>query len=183
MQKLKKCSISLLTVFFFLVLIQCSKYKETVPFFDGLLLEYKYTNKNIKRIYKVKVIGSNKFKVIQIMPGRGVLKDDIDEFLVNAYGRVYKSTYKSYKGRFCPIWIPVHKIEIGDTIDDIEIAMRKDKWKKWDVLVLALKRSKKTERYFDLNTGYWVGSKGKTPMGAYEIILVNSNADIPVEED
>ncbi len=37
------------------------------------------------------------------------------------------------------------------------------------------------ERYFELNTGYLVGVKGRFGM-SYEIVLVNTNADIPVEE-
>jgi hypothetical protein len=38
------------------------------------------------------------------------------------------------------------------------------------------------EQYFELNTGYLVGVKEKFGM-AYEIILINTNADIPTVEE
>jgi hypothetical protein len=160
----------------FLSLIYCTKYKEKAPFFDGLKLEY--MQGSIKTIYMVEVLKNNRFKIISIRK-REPLSDDVDEFFVDAYGTVKESSFKDYVGGFSPIWLPVHDMDIGDTFDDGYTVLRKDHWKKWEVM--AIKNPiLDEESYFDLNSGYSVGAKGKNA-GGYEEFLVATNANIPVE--
>jgi hypothetical protein len=67
-------------------------------------------------------------------------------------------------------------MKIGDTFDDGYKVLRKDRWKKWEVLVIK-NPTYNEEQYFELNTGYLVGVKGRV-----EVNLVNTNADIPTVE-
>ena len=85
---------------------------------------------------------------------------------------------KRYEKKFSPVWIPIHEMEIGDTFDSGYTVTRKEKWKKWDVLVVKDPDSN-NERYFDINTGYWVGSYERR----LTIVLVDTNADIPSTEE
>ncbi len=175
MEKFKKSILLFLILPLSMMFSHCTKYKEEAPFFDGLVLEYNAGG--ISYIYNVQELENSEFKIIEIEK-REPLSDKIEELFVNAYGRVFKSTFKDYKGGFSPIWIPVHEIEIGDTIDGRHIAIKKDKWEKWDVMVLK-DIAAEAESYYDLNTGYWVGSFAKTAVGVGKIILINTNADIP----
>lgn len=150
----------------------CSKYDEPAPFYDGLLLEY---FAGLKIIYNVHSIENGNYKIIKTEVGE-VLGDDIDDIFVDMYGKVYKSSFKDYEGKFSSIWIPVHKMEIGDTFDGGYKVLRKDRWKKWEVLVIKNPMFNE-ERYFELKTGYLVGVKG-----SIEVNLVKTNADIPIIE-
>jgi hypothetical protein len=102
--------------------------------------------------------------------------------LVNKYGKVYQTNGRKKRiGKFSPIWIPVHKMEIGDKFDGRNLVDREDKWEKWKVLVVK-DIPTGVEDYYEINTGYLVGSVAKSPRGG-KIILVNTNADIPTIED
>jgi len=158
--------------------MQCTENEELPPFFDELYLEYD-VGKGYKLIYNFHMIEDNKFKIIEI-DETGFSGKDIEEFYINRHGKVYKSSKEIYEGGFSPIWIPVHEMEIGDTVDDYKV-VRKDKWKKWEVLVVK-NPDFQVEKYFELNTGFLVGVKGRFGM-AYEITLVDTNADIPTIED
>lgn len=177
MERFKKGLILLFGIYL-LSILSCTKYEEEAPFFDGLFLEYRLGG--LRTIYNIHVLANHKFKIIETQKAR-VLSDDVEELYVDAYGRVYKSSFKPYKGKFSPIWIPVHKMEIGDTFDSGYTVARKEKWEKWEVLVIK-DPVVREERYFDLNTGFWVGSFARTAVGAGKIVLINTNADIPVEE-
>lgn len=87
---------------------------------------------------------------------------------------------KDYEGGFTDIWIPVHKMKIGDRFDNY-VVIKKSVWKGWKVLVV-----KNTvvggESYFDLSTGFLVGSISSGPMGPFEIVLVDTNSSITIEE-
>jgi len=174
MKRFKKSLILLLIIFLPLTFLHCTKYKELTPFFDGLFLEYRLGG--LRTIYNVHVLANHKFKIIETQKAR-VLSDDVEELYVDAYGRVNKSSFKPYEGKFSPIWIPVHEMEIGDTFDDGYKVIRTEQWKKWKVLVIK-DPVVREERYFDLNTGFWVGSFAKTAVGAGKIVLVNTNADM-----
>jgi hypothetical protein len=150
----------------------CTKYKEPAPFFDGLFLEYNYGGMTV--IYNVHDIEDRNFKIVKTKIRRGRNKT-IDIF-TDAYGKVYESSFKDYEGKFSLIWIPVNKMDIGDTFDDGYKVIRKDKWKKWEVLVVKNPYFNE-EQYFELNTGYLVGVKG-----SIEVNLVKTNADIPTVE-
>jgi hypothetical protein len=164
--------ILLITAISVLFISACSKYDEPVPFYDGLFLEY---FAGLKIIYNVHSIKNGNYKIIKTEVGE-VLGDDIDDIFVDIYGKVYKSTFKDYEGKFSFIWIPVHQLNIGDTFNNGYKVLRKDKWKKWKVLVVKNPYFNE-ERYFELNTGYLVGAKGNIEMN-----LVKTNADIPTVE-
>jgi len=178
MEKVKKSFIILLGVVLPLIFLHCTKYKESAPFFDGLFLEYKLGALRIT--YNVYVLDNNKFKIIETEKAR-VLSDDVEELFVDAYGRVYKSSFEDYEDGFSPIWIPANQMQIGDTFDDGYTVLREDSWKKWKVLVVKNPLIEE-ERYYDLNTGYWVGAFARTTRGTGEIILVDTNSGIPVVE-
>ncbi len=176
MERFNKFLVLLVITILPLILLQCTQYNEETPFFNGLFLEYD-VGSGYKLIYNIYVLDNNKYKIIET-DETGILGKEVEELLVNSFGKVYESSKKSYKGKFSPIWIPVHEIEIGDTIDGRHIAIKKDKWEKWDVMVLK-DIAAEAESYYDLNTGYWVGSFAKTAVGVGKIILINTNADIP----
>lgn len=155
-------------------LFNCSKYKEEAPFFDGLTLEYKWGL--MKKVYEVKDIDKG-FRILQTRVSKG-LGNKTEEFFVDEYGKVYKSTEKAYVGHFSPMWIPVNKMDVGSEYNDGFTIIKKDRWKIWDVLVSECPMSGE-KTYFEANTGYLVGKKGK----GYEIYLINTNADIPTIEE
>ena len=151
----------------------CTKYNEAVPFFDRLYLEYIVSD--LKTVFNVLSADNNKFKIVKTEVN-DILGDRVIEMFVDMHGKVYESSSSNYKGKFTSIWIPVHQMEIGDTFDDGYKVLRKDKWKKWEVLVIK-NPTYNEEQYFEINTGYLVGVKGSV-----EVNLVNTNADIPTIE-
>lgn len=100
---------------------------------------------------------------------------------MDVYGRVYKSSFKASEGRFSIIWIPVHKMEIGDTFDK-SIVLKRDRWKKWEVLVIK-PNNLPMQKYYEVNTGFLVGIRYSGILargGIGELVLRDTNADIPV---
>ena len=165
-----------------LLLTHCSNYKEHVPFSDGLHFEYQTKiNRSIYiDKYDIQRLEKGNFKITQmsfsdVRPGR----EDIETFHVNAYGRVYKTSRKAYDGIFSPIWIPVNTLRVGDKYDDGFTILRRDKWKGWDVLV-SKNPLFEMETYFDQHTGFMVGAFIKSGAGSSDLVLVNTNAGIPV---
>jgi hypothetical protein len=183
MKRFKYCFALIFIISLTLLLLHCSEqYKEPAPFFDGLYLEYTFDN-NIPEIYNITALGDNRFKIIKKTSWKGVFKDDIKEFFVDAYGRVYKSSSKAYPGGFSPIWIPVYVMQIGDTFGDGYQLVRKDKWQKWNVVVVKCPSSLgEVELYLESSSGFRVGDFVR--LGAIETttVLVNTNAKIPVAE-
>lgn len=170
----KRRDIILLGSLLSLILLSCSKYKEPAPFSGGMYLEYK-VGTSIET-YKILALGSKGFKIVETRQ-RSPLPDDVEELFVDKYGRVYKSSFEPYEGNFSPIWIPVKKLKIGDTVDGRYLVARKDRWEKWEVLVLKDKFAE-AETYFDLSTGFLVGAFAKTPIGPGGYVLVDTNAPI-----
>lgn len=161
------------------VLLGCSKYKEPAPFADGMYFEYRLGS--IATTFNIHALDNGQFEIIEIRK-RGILSDKRKELYIDTYGRVYESSFEPYEGIFSPLWIPVHKMDIGDTFDGGYTVARKEKWRKWEVLVVKDPHVQE-ERYFDLETGFWVGSFAKTATGRTGVeVLVNTNAGIPVEE-
>jgi hypothetical protein len=181
MKKLKNGLILLLLIILPLLLLYCSEgYKEPVPFFDGLYLEYSFDG--IPTIYNVKVIDNNKFRIIETRKWSS-LSDEVEELFVNAHGKVYKSTFKDYEGKFSPIWIPAYAMKIGDTFDEGYQVVRKDKWKKWNVMVVKSPGTLgETELYYESKTGFLVGFFARMGTREGTEILENTNANIPVVE-
>jgi hypothetical protein len=162
-----------LTVFF----VRCNKYEEVAPFTDGLFLEYRSGGMN--NIYNFERLEKFNYKVTETEI-RKPLSDKVIEFFVDNYGRVYKSSVKDYEGEYSPVWIPLHAMKIGDSYDGVYKVARRDQWKKWDVMVVK-NPDFDEEQYFELNTGYLVGVKGEFGL-SYELVLVNTNANIPTIE-
>ncbi len=177
MKCLKKITLLLLIVSLQLTFWHCTKYKEPVPFFDGMFLEY--SSGHIQKIYNFQELEDLEFKIIKTEKMKA-LGDSITNFLVDIYGKVYESSTKGYEGKFSPIWIPVNLMEIGDSFDGKYTVLRRDRYRKWDVLVIKAIEFN-VEHYFEINTGYLVGVKGIFGR-AFEYFLVNTNADIPVAE-
>ena len=157
--------------------LSCSKYEEPVPFFDGMFLEY--GARDIMYIYNFESIENYSYKLVETEK-REPLRDKITDFYIDTYGRVYESSNGSFEGKLSPIWIPVNVMEIDDTFDGKYSVSRKDRYRKWDVLVIKAVKFD-VEHYFEINTGYLVGVKGKFGM-AFEFYLINTNADIPTVE-
>jgi hypothetical protein len=177
MGKVKKCFMVLLAFSFPLVVLHCSKYKELAPFFDGLFMKYEIGG--ISTSYEVNKTDDNRYKIMETRKRGKVLGDKTHELQVDSYGRVYESTFEPYEDKFSPIWIPVNTMEIGDAFDGRKVVVRKDRWKKWEVLVIKDTLTQ-SESYFESQTGFWVGSFAKTAVGSGEMVLVDTNADIPV---
>lgn len=154
--------------------LSCNKYEEPTPFSDGLFLEY--SAGGIKTIFSFARQENFNYKITETEK-RKPLNDKVTELFVDNYGRVYKSSFKDYEGGFSPVWIPVHAMKVGDSYDGGYKLTRKDRWRKWDVMVIK-NPDFDEEQYFEKNTGYLVGVKGKFGM-SYELVLVNTNADIP----
>ncbi len=164
-----------------LILSNCTKYKEEAPFFEGLILEYGERGVDGRYIYEINSLDDNGFKITEKEKWKA-LKFKPAVMMVKANGRVYESNKKRYKNKFSPIWIPVNEMDIGDKFDGRNIVERKAKWEKWDVLVVK-DIPTGAEDYYELNTGYLVGSYAKTAIGVGKIVLLNTNADIPTIQE
>ena len=160
-----------------MMLLSCNKYEEPTPFSDGLFLEYRVGGK--KTIFNFERLENYNYKITETEI-RKVLGDKVTELFVDNYGIVYKSSFKDYEGGFSPVWIPINAMKVGDSYDEGYKVSRKDRWKKWDVMVIK-NPDFEEEQYFEINTGYLVGVKGKFGR-SYELVLVNTNADIPTVE-
>lgn len=180
MKRSKNSLIVFVLVVLSLLLLCCSeRYNELAPFFDGLHLEYKFGS--IQIIYSVQAL-DNKFKIIERRK-RSPLSDAIEEYFVDIYGKVYKSSSKDYKGKFSPIWIPAYVMQIGDTFDGVHQVIRKEQWRKWKVVVVRVPTTLgETELYYESNTGFLVGFFATMGRSEGTQVLVNTNADIPVAE-
>ena len=131
--------------------------------------------------YEIESVENNKFHVIEKdIPM--YFKSDKKEYTLNRWGRVIKKSSGKFTEGFSSIWLPVKKMKIGDNFDDGYTVVRRDRWKKWEVLVVKDSLFG-GERYFDINTGFWVGLSVKSGMGGATFVLVDTNADIPVIED
>ncbi len=166
---------ALLAIFLFLIFIGCAKYKEEAPFEDGMYFEYRYGTLN--KTYNINHLDDNNFKIVETDSFYKATEGKL-EMLVDSYGKVYECRKKRYKGKFSPIWIPVHDMEIGDEYDKRERVDRIDKWEKWEVLVIK-DIPTGAENYYELKTGYFVGSEARSLVGSGKKILEATNADIP----
>jgi hypothetical protein len=168
--KMKKRGLTtLLGVLLLLVLSQCSKYKEPAPFFDGLYLEYH--GKSSVEKYNITEDGSN-FKV-NMVQDFSVLRDEKKEFTVNDHG------IRKDSGEFSNIWISVKELKIGDSFDGGFLVTRLDTWKEWEVMVVKAPLGRQ-EIFHEMNTGFLVGWTATSVSGTTELVLVDTNADIPI---
>ncbi len=157
------------------ILMGCTnKYDEEAPFFDGLSLEYGVGAQRV--IYSVHALENKKFKMVRAEK-REPLSDNVEELYIKTNGQVYKSTYKGFEGKFSPIWLPIVKMKVGDTFDGGKLVERKDKWGRWNVLVVQ-ETSVGVTHYYDLATGFLVGEEASTLRGNSKVVLINTNANI-----
>lgn len=168
MKIIKTKHMVLVAISLLLILPQCSKYKEKVPFFDGLYLEYHSKGSIYK--YDISKIGK-KFK-INMVKESSVLKDRKKEFIVNGHG------IRQGQGEFSLIWISVNELEVGDTFDGGFTVARLDNWKDWEVMVVKAPMGNQ-KIFYEVNTGFLVGWTGRSVSGLTELVLVDTNADIP----
>ena len=195
----KKHFLIFLVIIFSIALTGCLNDKEPVPFFDGLLLEYKVkysmslASVSYMQVYKIRAVHDG-FKVIRYSGSDG---KDTDEEIIDSYGKIKKETSigsflyslvfdsnkfkEHFKDKFSSLWIPTNKIQIGDKIDSGTIT-RKEHWREWEVLVLNAPWPFSMGFYYDVDTGYLVGSKLNSRMKS-EQVLVNTNAEIAVEDN
>jgi hypothetical protein len=186
MKRLKNGLILLFLAILTLLLLSCSeRYKEPAPFFDKLHLEYEFVyysplagEGSNKTIYDVQKLDNNHYKIIRVEKG-SALKDEIDEFFVDAYGRVYKSSSKDYQGGFSPIWIPAYLMDIGDSVYGDDQVIKRDKWEKWNVVVVR-STFLNQQKYYEIKTGFLVGASAEFAGHTGTEVLVNTNANIPV---
>lgn len=190
MKRLKNGLIILFLVILPALLLSCSeRYKAPVPFFDGLHLAYETAYysplagvSSDKIIYDVQKLDDNHYKIMEVRKG-SALKDEIDEFFVDVYGKVYKSSDKDYRKEFSPIWIPAYLMQIGDLVGEGYQVVGKDKWEKWNVVVVRSPAPLgKVEFYYESNTGLLVGLFVEFAGHTAKQVLVNTNADIPVAQ-
>ena len=188
MKRSKNSLIILFLVILPLLLLNCSKgYKEPAPLFNKLHLEYEFAyysplsgKGSAKTIYDVQKLDNNHYKIIRVDEG-SALKDEIEEYFVDTQGKVYKSSSKDYEGGFSPIWIPAYLMDIGDSVYGDDQVIKRDKWKKWDVVVVR-SNFVNVEKYYEIKTGFLVGSFAETRGHTGTKVLVNTKADIPVAE-
>ncbi len=177
---MKKIAFFMLSIILLSIMINCSNDNEISPFFDGLVLEYAGNGKPYLT-YLVSALEDNKYKILRKDRLYTTKRGEVELF-VDSYGKVYKSRKKRYLDRFSPIWIPVHKMKIGDTFDERNYVERRDRWESWEVLVVK-DTPTGAESYYDISTGYWVGGVGNTSIGSSKIVLINTNAEIPTIEE
>jgi hypothetical protein len=165
-----------LYISFFLV----NQPKVPAPFFDGMFLEISFSESIIT--YEVNVLDNDGYKIIKTDKwkdtGKAKAVGAIEEYHVDRYGIVYKSSFKNAVGRFSPIWIPVHEIGKGDKIDRRRMVLGKQRWKGRRTLVIEDEPTGAFE-YYDLNTGLLAGAFATTAAGESEFVLVKTNADMP----
>jgi hypothetical protein len=74
-------------------------------------------------------------------------------------------------------------MQIGDTFNGGHQVIRKEQWRKWNVVVVRVPTTLgETELYYESNTGFLVGYFGRLGKSEGTGVLVNTNADIPVAE-
>ena len=185
-------------IIFSIILSGCSKYDEPVPFFDGLTLRYKtkytitFNTGEYMRIYQLTALNGG----YKVLGHTDFNEEDIDEMIVDSYGKIKDETsigsflyslvfdsndFKNrMKDKYSLLWMPTNKMKIGDKFNDGTI-IRKEHWREWDVLVLR-DSNFSTEFYFDVDTGYLVGNKLNFMKMKSEQVLINTNAEIAVED-
>ncbi|MEN8263008.1 MAG: hypothetical protein ABFR82_06055 [Nitrospirota bacterium] len=180
---------NILGVLLFLILLMTGlhikglyQYRENPPFFEGLFLKYEFMNSAGESFnyYEIESYENNRFHMIE-KDAPVFSEKDKKEYTLNRWGRVIKKKRGRFSEGFSSIWIPVNKMEIGDNFDNGYTVVRRDKWRQWEVLVVKDSLFG-GERYFDINTGFWVGLSVTTGMGGATFVLVDTNADIPVKK-
>ena len=159
-------------IFLFLLLAGCSnKPKELAPFFDGLYLAYQSERGDGTTSYLIKAMDNGKYKITE---KENLLTPKVEQYLVSQYGIQEKS------GEFVGFWLPINKMEIGDTVYDYFKAINIEKWKNWETMVFEYPLFS-TKIYYDLETGFRVGIEGIVGGVSHVLVLTETNTDLAVE--
>jgi hypothetical protein len=186
--KIRQSGIFLLLIILSLCFSSCSENqpKAQASFFDGMFLEYSLSG-GLMFAFEVSVSDDDGYNIIRTAKRKDgrppLLWREKEEYHVDRYGIVQTSSFHEIDvGRFSRIWIPVHKIEIGDNIDGWKKAIKKERWKDWETLVVQDELIGGLE-YYDIKTGLFVGSFISTPLGSGGYLLVYANVDMPVAKE
>jgi len=192
---MKSCDKRNLLVILFIVLstnLGCQKKGGLAPFFDELYFKYKdivSSGSSSERIYRIK----------ELHDGYEVIEKDLspilprtEKHIVDLWGFIKQSTriretsqktkkHYKHKGKRICIWIPAEELQVGNkfetSLGNCQVEEKRS-WENRDVWVL--KGDLGVEFYYDIKTGFLVGSHVPSlPMvGSTKRILIETNADI-----
>jgi len=187
-----KSNLLAISLFVLLLNIECQKKGEIAPFYDGLYFTYKdvvsigVTN---ERIFRIKEINTE-YEIIEedlspVLPETIKHTVDLCGFIKESI-EIKKSTKKTkklkkFRHRRIAIWIPPNELKVGNkfktSFGDFQVKEKRI-WEKWDVWVL--KGDFDFETYYDIKTGFFVGSRvpPQPLVGSTKRILIETNADI-----
>jgi len=185
---------TLLVIFFLFVFfnVECQKKGEIAPFSDGLYFKYKVIvdiGSSGEIIYRIKEMNTEYEIIVEYSL---TLLPETMKHIVDIWGFIKESTeikkhakkikkLKEFKGRRIVIWISPKELQIGNkfktSLGDLQVKEKRT-WENWDVWVL--KGNLGVEFYYDIKTGFLVGSHVPSlPMvGSTKRILIETNADI-----
>lgn len=179
MKRFKKNLILILGISLLFILSNCTKYKEEAPFFEGLYLKYRKISGCWEETYQMTALKDGNFKLIKKegCPNYKILPPP-EKYIINIYGKILEGPDDRLEGKRIDIWVPPSRI------DDSNAKVEKTYWQNWDVLIIKSTIAP-VEIFYDVSTGFKVGTHtgampGVAPM---TMILVDTNADIPVKEE
>lgn len=158
------------------------------PFSDGLYFKYDVighsgsSTTHGHEIYTVESIDPETYKIAKEnytrMPdGRQVLVMD-RIFIVNKNGIVKDCELRSYEGGYCPLWIPVGRLEVGGYLQGAGMKVfEKTNWKEWQTYRISDKPNS-INFYYELNQGFLVGTDGAGLR--QDLTLIENNAGVPI---
>lgn len=157
------------------------------PLVDGLYVKYDVTqdsgDSTIQghQTYTVESAGSRNFKVTMKnythMPnGSQILIMEII-FIVDENGIVKECKFRSYEEGYCPLWLPVSSLEVGEYLRDAGMKVfEKTTWKGWETYRISDKPDS-INFYYELDQGFLVGTDGTGLR--QDLTLIENNAGIP----
>ena len=157
------------------------------PIFDGLYFNYDVTGYSGDsttqghQTYTVESAGSRTYKITMKnythMPNGSqiLIMDRI--FIVDENGIVKECKFRSYEGGYCPLWLPVSSLEVGEYLRDAGMKVfEKTTWKGWETYRISDKPDS-INFYYELDQGFLVGTDGTGLR--QDLTLIENNAGIP----
>ncbi len=157
------------------------------PLVDGLYFKYdvtSYSGESTTRghqTYTVKSAGSRNFTVTMEnythMPdGSQLLVMDI-VFIVDENGIVKECEYRSFEDGYCPFWLPVSSLEVGEYLRDAGMKVFEETtWMGWETYRIS-DAPNSINFYYELDQGFLVGTDGTGLR--QDLTLIENNAGIP----
>ena len=158
------------------------------PFSDGLYFKYDVighsddSTTHGHQTYTVESIEPETYKIAMEnythMPdGRQLLVMD-RIFIVDKNGIVKDCELRSYKGGYCPLWLPVGRLEVGEYLRDAGMKVfEKTTWKGWETYRISDKPDS-INFYYELDHGFLVGTDGTGLR--LDLTLIENNVGIPI---